>query len=86
MCAFGMAAGSFAAISEDELRNRGVTRTRAAARDASELAALTERALSTAAAGELRAVIGQRTPLGDAAEAHRAIEARATIGKTLLIP
>jgi NADPH:quinone reductase len=86
LCAFGMAAGSFAAIGEDELRNRGVTRTRAAARDASELAALTARALSTAAAGELHAVIGQKTPLGDAAEAHRAIEARATIGKTLLIP
>jgi NADPH2:quinone reductase len=86
LCAFGMAAGSFAAITEDELSNRGVTRARGAALNAGELAALTARALSTAAAGELRAVIGQKTPLADTADAHRAIETRATIGKTLLIP
>jgi NADPH:quinone reductase len=29
-------------------------------------------------------VIGQRFPLGRAAEAHAAIESRATVGKTLL--
>ena len=80
-----MAAGSFAAISEYELRERRVTRTRGFAVGADELAALTARALSTAAAGELRAVIGQESPLEYAADAHRAIETRATIGKTLLI-
>jgi NADPH2:quinone reductase len=85
-CAFGMAAGSFAPISEQELSDRGVTRTRGAAVDAGDSAALTARALSIAAAGELRTVIGQKTPLAKAADAHRAIEARATIGKTLLIP
>jgi NADPH2:quinone reductase len=30
--------------------------------------------------------IGARFPLADAAEAHRALEARATTGSTLLIP
>jgi NADPH2:quinone reductase len=85
LCAFGMAAGSFAAISEEELTERGVTRLRGAAVDAREMAALTTRALSSAAAGELRAVIGQTQPLASAAEAHRAIEARATVGKTLLV-
>jgi NADPH2:quinone reductase len=49
------------------------------------MAALSVRALSSAATGELAAVIGQKVPLADAADAHRAIEARATIGKTLLV-
>jgi NADPH:quinone reductase len=86
LCAFGMAAGGFAAISEEELNDRAVTRMRGVGGDARESATLTARALSTAAAGELRPVIGQKTPLANAADAHRAIEARATIGKTLLIP
>jgi NADPH2:quinone reductase len=30
--------------------------------------------------------IGARVPLKDAAEAHRALEARATTGSTVLIP
>jgi NADPH:quinone reductase len=45
-----------------------------------------EQALALAAAGRLRPVIGQTFPLSRAAGAHAAIEARATIGKTLLIP
>jgi NADPH:quinone reductase len=86
LCTFGMAAGSFAAISDEELTDCDVTRLRGAVADAREMAALSARALSSAAAGELRAVIGQEHPLANAAEAHRAIEARATIGKTLLVP
>jgi NADPH2:quinone reductase len=53
---------------------------------ASRAAALTARALDLAAAGTLHAVVGQTFPLDQAADAHRAIEARATLGKTLLIP
>jgi NADPH2:quinone reductase len=37
-------------------------------------------------AGPIRATIGQRFPLAEAAEAHRALEARATTGSTILIP
>ena len=48
--------------------------------------ALVEQALALAAAGRLRPVIGQRFPLARAADAHRAIEARRTVGKTILIP
>ena len=81
---FGMASGSFARISDGELIDRGVTRVPRAVAELREMASLSARALSSAAAGELRPVIGQRMPLEQAAEAHRAIEARATIGKTLL--
>jgi NADPH:quinone reductase len=44
----------------------------------------TGQALTEAAAGRLRPLIGQRFPLERAADAHAAIEARATVGKTLL--
>jgi NADPH2:quinone reductase len=36
--------------------------------------------------GDVRPRIGQRFPLADAAEAHRALEARRTTGSTLLMP
>ncbi len=39
-----------------------------------------------AASGELTVRVGARYPLADAAEAHRALEGRATTGKVLLIP
>lgn len=38
------------------------------------------------ASGDLQMRIGQTWPLSDAADAHRALEGRATTGKTLLIP
>ncbi len=43
-----------------------------------------ERVLVEAAAGRLRPVIGQRFPLERAADAHAAVQPRATMGKTLL--
>lgn len=47
---------------------------------------LSRLAMAEAAAGRLRPAIGQTFPLEDAAAAHAAIERRATVGKTLLIP
>jgi NADPH2:quinone reductase len=47
--------------------------------------ALTEQALAEAAAGRLRAIVGQTFPIEQAAAADAAIEARRTVGKTLLV-
>ncbi len=51
-----------------------------------EARAATATALQAAADGWLVPTIGQEYPLAEAAAAHRAIEARETVGKTLLIP
>ena len=45
---------------------------------------LEEHAIETLASGALIPVIGQSFPLAKAADAHRAIESRGTVGKTVL--
>jgi NADPH2:quinone reductase len=47
---------------------------------------LVGQALAAAADERWRAIIGQTYDLAHAADAHRAIEARSTIGKTILVP
>jgi NADPH2:quinone reductase len=49
------------------------------------LVEMTAAALAEAAAGRLRPVIGQTFPLSRAADAHAQIEARRSVGKTLLL-
>ena len=83
MLSFGMASGEWANVS-DVATGRGVELIGPSRPAPEEARASTEHALSEAAAGRLRPVIGQRFPLGQAAEAHAAIESRATVGKTLL--
>jgi NADPH2:quinone reductase len=51
-----------------------------------ELQASAARLFAMIGAGAVKVRIGARFPLGEAAEAHRALEARATTGSTLLIP
>jgi NADPH:quinone reductase len=84
-CPFGMASGSFTPVTPEQARAWRVS-VRAGAGGASpeELAALARTALAEAAAGRLRPVIGQEFGLAEAAAAHAVIEARETIGKTLL--
>lgn len=81
---FGMASGTFTALPEDET-GRGVTVSRAPSPTPDEMLELTQWALTETEAGRLRPVIGQTFPLDDAARAHAAIEARETMGKTLLV-
>ncbi len=84
MISFGLASGGWADISEETATDRGVTLLRPPGLTPAANRAFTERALSEAAAGRLRPVIGQTFPLARASEAHSAIEARATTGRTLL--
>lgn len=84
-CAFGLASGAFAPITAEQAAARGVVLLRGTGVPLSESAGLTRSALTLAATGRLRPVIGQRFPLERAADAHEAMEGRATLGKTLLI-
>ncbi|NES16384.1 MULTISPECIES: zinc-binding dehydrogenase [Micromonospora] len=83
MLSFGLAGGSWADVPEETAAARGVTLLRPGA-SPDELRALTRQALAEGAAGRLRPLIGQRFPLERAADAHAAMESRATVGKTLL--
>ncbi|HZP29503.1 MAG TPA: zinc-binding dehydrogenase [Acidimicrobiia bacterium] len=81
---YGMASGTMTAVDEAEAARRRVAVRRPAVAGLGEMNELTRRALPDAAAGRLRPVIGQTFPLVEAADAHVAMEARQTIGKTLL--
>ena len=83
-CPFGMASGAFASVSAENSAARRVVVLRAGPSSPAGLADLTRAALAEAAAGRLRAVIGQEFELEEAAAAHAAMEGRATVGKTLL--
>jgi len=85
--AHGAPSGGFAEIDPHDAQRRGVrVRGIEQVQFAPEVAKrLVERALSEAAAGRIRPVIGQTFPLERAADAHAAIEARGVIGKTLLV-
>jgi len=84
--AHGAPSGEFAPIDRREAERRtitvrGIEQVQFAPAEARRL---TENALSEAAAARIRPIIGQRYPLACAADAHRAVEARDVIGKTLL--
>lgn len=81
MCSFGLASGAFTQLPDDV---GGVTVVRGAGVTPENTLELTRAALAEAAAGRLRPVVGQVFPLAQAARAHAAMEARATLGKTLL--
>jgi NADPH2:quinone reductase len=82
---FGAAGGAFGPVDPDAARAREVSIVAAGPPSPAETRALAERALAAAAEDRLRPLIGQRLALADAREAHRAIEARETVGKTLLL-
>ena len=83
---YGAASGDFATIDPQEAEQRQVTLVGIGDQlTPAEWRRLTERALSELAAGTVRPAIGQALPLERAADAHAAMEARAVIGKTLLL-
>lgn len=91
MVSYGNASGPPPAISPLELARRGslfLTRpslfTYVAER--ADLESAARETFRMVAAGKIRITIGQRYPLADAAEAHRDLEARRTVGATVLLP
>ena len=83
--AHGVSGGGFAAITPQEAGQRGITVHGIEPYDPAAFRAQAAAALTEAAAGRLEPVIGQTFPLDRAADAHAAIEARATVAKTLLL-
>jgi NADPH2:quinone reductase len=86
---FGFSSGEPTELSAGDLLARGITATagigaRIAQRPGG-LRDLEEQALAAAADGHLVPVV-QRFALAQAAAAHEAIEGRATVGKTVLVP
>jgi NADPH:quinone reductase len=84
-CAFGMASGAFVQVSDALVQERGVTLIGGTRPTPEVLRTLAQAALDEAVAGRLRPLIGQTFPLECAADAHAAMEQRATVGKTLLL-
>ena len=86
---FGWSSGEATELSVDDLYSRGLTVSAAIgariARRPGGLRDLEERALAAAADGSLAPLV-QRFALAQAAAAHSAIENRATVGKTVLLP
>jgi NADPH2:quinone reductase len=87
---FGMASGQPTPLTAGDVIGRGLTVSGAiGARVLSRpggLRGLESRALAEAAAGRLVPVVNPPFPLAKAADAHAAVETRATIGKTILVP
>jgi NADPH2:quinone reductase len=91
MASYGNASGAVPPISLLELMRGGslyVTRPTLADYIATpeDLARTADRLFDRMQRGVVKAVIGQRFALADAAESHRALEARRTTGSTVLIP
>lgn len=91
LCLYGQSSGKPEPFDLQQLNDRGslfVTRPSllhyTATREELELRA--GEVLGAVAKGALDVRIGARFPLADAADAHRALEGRATTGKVLLVP
>jgi NADPH2:quinone reductase len=87
---FGFASGAPTRLDAGDLFARGLTASAAIGprilQRPGGMRDLEERALAAAAGGELVPLVGQRFALAQAAAAHAAIERRATVGKTVLVP
>jgi NADPH:quinone reductase len=91
MVLFGQSSGPVAPLDPQVLNRKGslfLTRPTIAhyVGVPEELAVRAAELLGWASEGWLRVHVDRTLPLGDAADAHRALEARQTVGKVLLVP
>jgi NADPH2:quinone reductase len=91
MVSFGNSSGPVPPFALTELVSRGslyVTRPTLVSYTATraELEATAQDLFDIVASGQVKVTIGQRFPLAQAADAHRALEARKTTGSTILLP
>lgn len=86
LVSFGAASGAFADVAEAAARDLSLTTLPELIHSPRDNRELVARALDKAAGGEIRAVVGQTFPLDQAHDAHAAVEARETVGKTVLLP
>lgn len=91
MVSFGNSSGAVPPFSLSELNSRGslyITRPSlpAYAGTRAQLEAMAADLFEMVASGKVSIEINQRFPLADAAQAHIALEARKTTGKTILLP
>ena len=84
--AHGVSDGGFAGIGDQVAKTREITVHGIGRYAPADFRRLAAAALAEAAARRIRPVIGQTFPLERAGGAHAAMEARATIAKTLLVP
>jgi NADPH2:quinone reductase len=91
MVSFGNSSGAVPPFSLSELVARGslfITRPTLATYSAkrADLEAMAADLFDVVASGQVKIDVNQKYPLAEAAEAHRALEARKTTGSTILIP
>lgn len=90
MITFGNASGAVPPLNLLRLSAKGITVARPSLKPYIERRGDLEEAagelLGHIEAGRIRITVGQRFPLAEAAEAHRALEARGTQGCTVLVP
>lgn len=90
MVVFGWSAGEPVQFDSMDVFGRGIAVLpgidRRVVRDRTSMRELESRALAAAAEGDLKPGVSAKFALREAAEAHRALESRATVGKVLLIP
>jgi NADPH:quinone reductase-like Zn-dependent oxidoreductase/uncharacterized protein YndB with AHSA1/START domain len=90
LVSFGHAAGPAPPLDPGSLSARSATVTCPVlfdyTADPAEERAMARRLFAMVARGAVRAAIGQRYPLAEAARAHRDLEARRTAGQTVLVP
>ncbi len=88
---FGFSSGAQTVLDPAEVAERGIVTPAyfgppTGPRSPQEQLRQTREALAAAAEGRLRPLVGRSFPLAEAAAAHRAISARETVGKTVLVP